>query len=388
MILFSTILPVLKDKNEMDIFDVMLSWENDHAYEKEYMNFGDIYAWKYGNTKKIPWTEVFSYDTKRHIIGIYQETDYVTDDIKRLERHYTTPSVITKLIDAGILDNIHKEPVGKDQCSDNLPKITVNNEKCAKVLAFRLKGAAYVVFDKDGKNELISDGSKRIFKLSELSDIIHNVFEFGRYGLYDNELSWSHITANKHNRTLTEKIEGLERSYQDEKDLVSAQDEEIKALEEKLVYANNQLSANSLRIQGLENKLSDDVPLIFYGEENDIYEGEIKDLILNILKKECDKMPDNTRKKDILTSILNKNEILGTGADVISQLKTGFKGYSTLSGSQRMLLETLGFKIDESGDHYKITFKEDDRYLVVLSKTSSDHREGKNFISDITRMMF
>lgn len=50
-------------------------------------------------------------------------------------------------------------------------------------------------------------------------------------------------------------------------------------------------------------------------------------------------------------------------------------------------LEELGFEIEE-GNHYKLTYYGNERYMIVLAKTSSDGRNGKNAASDMIKKAF
>jgi hypothetical protein len=51
-------------------------------------------------------------------------------------------------------------------------------------------------------------------------------------------------------------------------------------------------------------------------------------------------------------------------------------------------LEDLGFTADESGKHVRVIFQGDPRYAFTISKTSSDHRAGKNLASTMVRTLF
>ena len=64
-----------------------------------------------------------------------------------------------------------------------------------------------------------------------------------------------------------------------------------------------------------------------------------------------------------------------------------FKDYKSLTGTLRQQLVELGFKIAEEGKHYRLTYYGDNRYKTTLSKSGSDHREGKNIALTILKNM-
>lgn len=76
-----------------------------------------------------------------------------------------------------------------------------------------------------------------------------------------------------------------------------------------------------------------------------------------------------------------------TGSEIHERLKTLMTGYKTMSAPMRQELMDMGFDISEDGKHYKLTYRNDPRYYTTISKSGSDHREGKNIVSKITRTM-
>ena len=58
-----------------------------------------------------------------------------------------------------------------------------------------------------------------------------------------------------------------------------------------------------------------------------------------------------------------------------------------INASSKAILKDLGFTLEEDGgSHYKLIFHEP-RYMFTVSKTPSDHREGKNLYSDICKVL-
>ena len=162
--------------------------------------------------------------------------------------------------------------------------------------------------------------------------------------------------------------------------------EEIRRQLEELTHDNERLTAEN---NGLQTKLTgiELLPLLVFGEEDEFYPGEIKDLILAVLDEYAQNHP-NTRRADVFADLVIRNEYQGINAKKAAALKKKLKGYSTMTGAIRQFLESNGFTISGDGKHYKLTYYHDPRYTVTLAKTGSDHREGMNLAAQIINKMF
>jgi hypothetical protein len=86
--------------------------------------------------------------------------------------------------------------------------------------------------------------------------------------------------------------------------------------------------------------------------------------------------------------LLLHNKASGTAATFEEEIKSIFKSYTDMDAKTRTALAKLGFDVSEDGKHYKAVFQGDGRYTFSISKTSSDHRAGKNLASDISNKLF
>ena len=146
----------------------------------------------------------------------------------------------------------------------------------------------------------------------------------------------------------------------------------------------------SYEIQGFREKLSqmDVVPLIVQGDEEDMYPGEIKDIILSAVEAYLLQAVDGSRRQDVLSDVLEANNYEHLANDRKNAIKRLFKGYNSMSTTIRQELMDMGFTISDDGKHYKIRMNDDSRYLVTISKTASDHKTGENTAATIIRQMF
>ena len=146
-----------------------------------------------------------------------------------------------------------------------------------------------------------------------------------------------------------------------------------------LTKANESLQYEN---QGLRAKYAgaETIPVLFLGDEEDFYQGEIRDEALSATEK-------GTRKADVLEDILDTNPCYHLAEERKQRIKAIFKGYKNLTGAMRQELQSLGFEITEAGKHYKITYRGDQRYMVTVGKTPSDNRSGNNNAALINKTM-
>ena len=167
-------------------------------------------------------------------------------------------------------------------------------------------------------------------------------------------------------------------------------DNELRYLQkqvEELTRANESLQIEN---QGLKARIdeSSEVPLIYSGRETDLYPGEIRDLLLTVLSEIQTSLPEKTRRYDVVKDLLAENEWQRVSEANAEEIKKLLKTYAGMTSAVRQKLESLGFEITEDGKHCKLTYYGDDRYQIILSKTPSDYRTGKNSSQKIIKTVF
>ena len=155
---------------------------------------------------------------------------------------------------------------------------------------------------------------------------------------------------------------------------------------EQLSRANDALTSENY---GLRSKINydDRVPVVFFGDEEEFYSGEIKEMILDALEESLKAATPKTRRYDVLNDILENNAYEKIHEERETIIKNLFKNYKTLSGIMRQELKDIGFEITDDGKHYRLTYYGDDRYKTTIAKTGSDWREGKNIAATILKNM-
>ncbi len=174
-----------------------------------------------------------------------------------------------------------------------------------------------------------------------------------------------------------DEVDQLLESYDDDLKKFQNQIEKLMRSNESLTYENQGLKA---KLDSIEN-----VPVLFHGDEDDFFQGEIREIILDAISEQLKSIEPKSRRYDVLSDIISSNENERVINDKRDEIKQIFKDYKSLSGTMRQRLSELGFSINEDGKHYKLTYYGDSRYYTTISKTASDHREGRNIAATINK---
>ena len=298
--------------------------------------------------------------------------------------------------------------------------ITENKETYLDItdLAFRLQGVAHVVYE---PNEYVRSEQIMVDELQNLSGKIiifypssHKKIGVINYSGTENNSEWArnriindvYNYVNKRIRVSIDTWEGIinEQLHLQNLELIKGKisvekendslyeefGEQLKKMEDINEKLNNENQKLKAEIQGLRMKYSDkcQLPVLVSGEEKDFYDGEIREIILEILDEYRKNCREGSRRECVITDILESNEYLHLPEKRKQTLKKALKGYRTMNGSLKSELESLGIEITSDGKHYKWSYFGDNRYVATVSKTSSDVRAGMNMASTIEKLMF
>ena len=396
----------------------------------------------------VAWDSDFIMNYREKRIAVQLDRTY-SEDALVIDGAFSTPHFITLLIGKGFVRDDADLPVLRapvyvtdgdlDLCRRafaedrpyKLPIVfvskTLQNEDPLSTawLASRLKGAAHVLVEQNteqcagvrrlaGKSEA-PFGAVRIFYPSgsvkrkkfyfrsttgdeqiRLEKVIRNVIQYSISQRIDRLYTWNGVTGSLLNEQLRNQIESrmkAETEKQKAKDEVEkvyeAFDEDLRSLQEKVAELTKANEALQYENQGLRAKYAaaDAAPVLFHGDEEDFYQGEIRDMILATLDEALAATEKATRKADVLEDILDNNTYHHLSEERKQRVKALFKGYKNLTGAMRQELMSLGFEITEAGKHYKITYRGDQRYMVTVGKTPSDNRSGSNNAALINKTM-
>ena len=362
-----------------------------------------------------------------------------TEEALSPDPEFSTPHFIKLLIDNGYIREDHGLPVSSEIIKINednlntlsgiingdircdLPVIyvskTINEEDPVDVvkLAYRLKGAAHVLIQGSirlnreirelcgGKNEYYGAigiyypafhrrflyRSAFGYDVSQYEKVVRSVIQYGNAQRTDTLCTWQGVNNALLRDKLASKIEENDATRHEAEEMLDYFDEDMRKLKQQvdeLTRANEILQYEN---QGLKAKLdsTNNIPVLFMGEEIDFYQGEVKDLILSTLEKALESIPDKTRRADVVKDMIENNGYQKTSEQRAEEIKRLLKNYDGMSSKTRQALKDLGFEITEDGKHYKITYHGDERYQMAYSKTPSDVRTGKNMVQKTVNLI-
>lgn len=130
--------------------------------------------------------------------------------------------------------------------------------------------------------------------------------------------------------------------------------------------------------------------LLNAGTEPEMYKNETEDILLDVISKYIADHPNELRRVDILTSILEANSQRQNAAEKKRQkIKNALRGTCTMNTALESTLKDFGCSVMGGRKHYKIRLNGDTRYQVTMAKTGSDSRRGgDNLAAEITKIMF
>jgi hypothetical protein len=202
----------------------------------------------------------------------------------------------------------------------------------------------------------------------------------------DYHCTWDHLRELIFRR----KIDTLKKAGEASVDeFVGAFDQEMRATKNRLEEAEREIGRlkGELAWRTRDEKISAD-GLIALGPERDLFGGEQRDIIIDALQNALLRVQPNGRVSEVLQSLIDANRPSKEGERIEGCIREALQNCENLGKQERRQLEEIGFSITEDGKHLKLVFRGDDRYTFAMSKTGSDHRGMKNWISDTTKRLF
>lgn len=288
-----------------------------------------------------------------------------------------------------------------------------------KELAYRLRGVAHVLIEEDAEvSKILRDkcdernphhgnigifypGNSAISKIITtnkyvnredvlLEYIVNIVCRYVNQQARDKMMTWEGVQHELLKLRYESAAEKKAKAENEVSEVYNNFSGELEEKERTIEELNNRVIALQTENQGLRAKYEQtaEVPLLYYGIEEDLFEGEIKDQILEILNKQLENVKKKTRKEHILQDILAYNEPTGELTAKRNEIKRILKGYTKVGDSLKRELKAFGFTISKDGGHYKLTFKDDHRYMFTMAASGSDSQHGGgNLASEINRNM-
>lgn len=199
--------------------------------------------------------------------------------------------------------------------------------------------------------------------------------------------TWAHVQE----RASRQAIQSLQAAGSQEiKKYIETFDKEHAARKEQIDDANREITRLRGELQIHRARFEAGTgSLLRAGAEQDLYPNEVLAIVRDAIRDAESHAVKDSRRQHVLSAVLQANpapdDIAGTMREELKQLLRGARG---LDPRSRRGLEEMGFSITEEGKHYKLTFRDDDRYTFAFPKSGSDHRGGLNAAKDIARLLF
>lgn len=248
---------------------------------------------------------------------------------------------------------------------------------------------------------LFPGGDSKLFSRNGKSNFDHTVINSVRRSMAGVSVEESFDISKLRQRALMNKLAGSQdkefvqmcEQMLNEKDTeIISRDREIERLKQELYAATNK--ADTLQVNFDKTESVADGGVNIAAENPEMYDGEYLNVILKVLRKEYDSMTGDanlagSHKYDVLGDVLEHNFPCTTDTDLIKCVESAFKdGAVTRDGIGS--LERAGFTVKRGSrsPHYKIFFKNFDKYFVTVSSTPSDRRGLRNTLSELVRILF
>ncbi len=153
----------------------------------------------------------------------------------------------------------------------------------------------------------------------------------------------------------------------------------INILKQKL----NSYKANETALYNHDNN-----SIVFQTTESNFYDNEKRDLLLDILKNSRNTIRQGSRREHIIMDIINNNNKIVNHVKPIQEIENAVRGCTEINNSTKRKLKRLGFEIISENNHYKLEYKQDSRYRIIIPRTSSDCRAWRNIITQINHLLF
>jgi hypothetical protein len=195
--------------------------------------------------------------------------------------------------------------------------------------------------------------------------------------------TWAYINEAISIRRLTELRERRSESIDD---YMAAFDQENTALREQLQRADARNRYLEEIVRGVqEREIARGDVLFASGAEQELYPGELKDVVLRTLNEDMANLTQGSRRQVLLAAFRAANTPSDTGEKLEEGIKEVLSKTDRVGPTELKRLESLGFVITDEGKHYKALYGGDPRLTFTVFKTASDHRAGKNLSSDICK---
>lgn len=181
--------------------------------------------------------------------------------------------------------------------------------------------------------------------------------------------------------TFQELLDEQEQQHEESEKQLKEQMEELRSRIAQLTSQNSQLKQENDQLAQQAYSGGKET-LLTYGTERDLFDGEVKDYVLEAVDVALRALPpdknERFRKAEVLSDVLEANGYRKLHEQRRAKLKSLVPLFNAPSAELFSELEKLGFQVIRADNHYVIEYGGDARYRSTMAKTPSDKRSGEN----------
>lgn len=385
----------------------------------------------------ILWTIELVLNYETHIVSL-QLDRVATNETKKFNWHYKHPYLLTMLVDEDIVDDdaglkAIGKPIRIDRKNQNVIEEIIKDERspllpvvyCSKdefyeysvdvyKLAKSLQGIAHVLIEEDPmiQNYLRVKFNKespyggfigvyypnrtyskmynpnKFFDSDDLIQTIEsNIVNYMNRQMIDPLSTYVGIKLAYNEGKFKESLKEKEEIEQEVDDLYNEYGTIELDYKNEIEELKNRILSLELENQGLRAKMEkqDQHPVLHRGSEDPLFEGELEGIVLDVLNQALNSTYDGSRRECVIKDLLEANGFDHSVEQKVERIKNALKGYSSRDAKLERELADLGFKLRIDGRHYKVVYYDDERYVTTMTKTASDHRDGKNIAANLIK---
>lgn len=207
----------------------------------------------------------------------------------------------------------------------------------------------------------------------ELDDYIHDLEERNDTLMKENDILQEYVDKNKASE---EEIHLYEQMLQES-------EEQYNKIKSENLKLRGKIQSQEIYINSYKDRHGSK-PILVYGDEDDVYSGEIKDLVLRLVTDKMASCDDvSSRQYVLLSDILEHNPKDGTRDELRAFLFDFFKSYRGYTNIDTSELAEYGFEVKNGGKHAYIYFKNNPTITSPISLTPSDGAHMQNLSQSI-----
>ncbi|WP_036612952.1 hypothetical protein [Oribacterium sp. P6A1] len=255
-----------------------------------------------------------------------------------------------------------------------------------------------------------NDDSFRFLKLPEMTSnqfrykVSHSIYARMAMRNIDDDMSLSAIrlrnkikklNANDiETQRLTFRVDELDEKYNELQEYFELASEENKTLEKKVNDLENDNYELRNKVTALTESLkrkqkNDNEAISLEYTLKQFYEDEIKRIVIECIKNTISTYGTDERERrdyHVLKNLIDNNSYSKEGDRIKEEMFRIIKK-NKLSKADVSDLKGLGFEVKQGG-HDKYAFHGDDKYIITVSSTSSDYRDGENLAHEAVNLIF